>query len=306
VINVPDPTHWGGKPLSDEPGVNAVEPGFTAAVGARPGVSPARDAPQRPWGLSVQHYPAAGMCVVVVEGELELRTAPLLEHRVREQFLAAPVHLILDLEPLHFLGSDGLNCLLRVRELAQTSGVQLHLAGLVTPAVARVLEITGLLTVFHTYPTLIHAVMELADHPATTRSEYGVLPPVLTAFWRCLAGSTWILELREFGVGLGGAVVDWINSGVPATQPAPDTAEKLLTVNGLWLYRDPTVRSATGGRHGIGYVCADIELIMLADLMRDEAAQARLHPIMLAAWVAAGYSTTTAAGWIRAGCLFPS
>jgi hypothetical protein len=35
---------------------------------------------------------------------------------------------------------------------------------------------------------------------------------------------------------------------------------------------------------------------MLADLVRDDAACAGLHPMMLTAWVAAGYSTDTAVG----------
>jgi anti-sigma B factor antagonist len=246
------------------------------------------------------------MCVVVVEGELDLLTAPLLEHHVREQLFAAPAHLILDLESVQFLGSSGLSCLLRARELAQTRGAQLHLAGLITSAVARAVKITGLLGVFSTYPTLIHAVIELVGQAEAARSDPVAPVPVLTAFWRCLMGCVWILELCEFDAGTGlGAVVDWINSGVPANQPAPDMARELLAVHGLWLLPDPVTGSSTGSRHRIGYVCADAELIMLADQLRGDAAQAGIHPVMLAAWVAAGYSLNTAVGWIRAGCPFP-
>jgi hypothetical protein len=39
--------------------------------------------------LSVQHYPAVGIHVVVVDGELDLLTAPLLEQCVHEQLAAA-------------------------------------------------------------------------------------------------------------------------------------------------------------------------------------------------------------------------
>ena len=112
--------------------------------------------------LSVQHYPAVGIRIVVVDGQLDLLTAPLLEQCMHEQLADAPPHLILNLESVCFLGSSGLSCLLRARELAeQTPGSQLHLAGLITRAVAHAVQITGLLDMFSTYPTLVHAVVDV-------------------------------------------------------------------------------------------------------------------------------------------------
>ncbi len=113
-------------------------------------------------GLTVQH-PAVGVCVVTVDGELDMVTAPLLEACLDEQLATGPTHLVLDLQPVRFMASNGLNCLLRIHELAQTTEVQLHLAGLVTRAVARPLQVTQLLEVFNTYPTLSHALTALAD-----------------------------------------------------------------------------------------------------------------------------------------------
>lgn len=113
-------------------------------------------------GLTVQH-PAVGVCVVTVDGELDMVTAPLLEACLREQLATGPAHLVLDLQPVRFMASNGLNCLLGIHELAQTAGVQLHLAGLVTRAVARPLQVTQLLEVFNTYPTLSHALTALTD-----------------------------------------------------------------------------------------------------------------------------------------------
>lgn len=113
-------------------------------------------------GLTVQH-PAVGVCVVTVDGELDMVTAPLLEECLREQLASDPTHLIVDLQPVSFMASNGLNCLICIHELAQTTGVQLHLAGLVTRAVARPLQVTQLLEVFNTYPTLSHALSALID-----------------------------------------------------------------------------------------------------------------------------------------------
>lgn len=110
----------------------------------------------------VVHYPADGVRVLVVDGELDALTAPLLGDCLREQFAAAPAHMILDLQAVRFLGSSGLNCLLNARELIQQiSGIQLHIAGVVTRAVARPLEVTGLLERFDTYPTLEDALTAL-------------------------------------------------------------------------------------------------------------------------------------------------
>ena len=132
-------------------------------------------APDQLLGLTVQH-PAVGVCVVTVDGELDMLSAPLLEACVREQLAAVPTHLILDLEPVRFLGSSGLNCLLQARELAQqTTGVQLHLAGLVTRAVARSLEVTGLLERFDTYPSLTAALTTLTDSTEVTISTEQVV-----------------------------------------------------------------------------------------------------------------------------------
>lgn len=123
-------------------------------------------------GLEVR-YPAPGVCVVVVEGEVDMLTAPLLEACVREQLAALPKHLVLDLESVRFLGSSGLSCLLRARELTQQStGVELHLAGLVTRAVAHPLEAVGLLEYFEAYRCLTDALTSLTDsRGAVIRTE---------------------------------------------------------------------------------------------------------------------------------------
>jgi anti-anti-sigma factor len=108
------------------------------------------------------------VCVVVVDGEVDMLTAPQLEACAREQLTAAPIHLILDLEPVRFMGSSGLSCLLRVRELTQQTGrVHLHLAGLATRAVAHPLKVLGLREYFHTYPHLTDALTSLTKSPET-------------------------------------------------------------------------------------------------------------------------------------------
>ena len=56
-----------------------------------------------------------------------------------------------------------------------------------------------------------------------------------------------------------GALVDWISSGMPTSQPQPDEAlaHQLLTERGLHLYPDSAAGPRTPSRSSIGYVSAD-------------------------------------------------
>ncbi len=132
---------------------------------------------------------------------------------------------------------------------------------------------------------------------------------VLTAVWCRSVGTSWTLELHEVDGGPArGTVVDWINSGIPISQPEPDMAltTELLGACGMHLFGDPSAGPDTHSRRGIGYACANAELIALAHLVADAAAEAGVHPVLLAAqWVAAGFSTDDAAGWIRQGVQSP-
>jgi hypothetical protein len=132
---------------------------------------------------------------------------------------------------------------------------------------------------------------------------------VLAAVWCRSVGSSWTLELHELAGGPArGKVVDWISSGVPIAQLEPEAAlaRELLATRGLHLFRDPSAGRRTHSRRGVGYVCPDAELITLARLVADDAAEAEVHPVLLAAqWVAAGFSAEAAAGWIRQGIQSP-
>ena len=115
------------------------------------------DAASQLLGLTVTH-PADGICVVTVAGELDMYTTPLLETCLQDQLRTRPDHLVIDMKPLSFLASHGLNCLVQARENTQHTPTQLHLAGLITRAVTRPLEISQLRELFDTYPTVTEAL----------------------------------------------------------------------------------------------------------------------------------------------------
>ncbi|MGI8815686.1 MAG: STAS domain-containing protein [Pseudonocardia sp.] len=108
------------------------------------------------------HYPTQVFCVLALDGEVDLLTAPLFDDAVREQLAASPGHLIVDLTQVRFMGASGLRCLLEARDLAQLRGSQLHLAGLANRAVARPLQICALLGLFDTHSSLAEALNTLA------------------------------------------------------------------------------------------------------------------------------------------------
>ena len=156
VVTTPDPPSEHPHP----PGADndpTGQPGTAASVAGGTPEDSALNAASELLGLTVER-PALGVCMVTVDGELDMFTAPLLEACLLEQLSTSPRHLIVDLQSVSFLGSSGLNCLLQVRESAQDTATQLHLAGLVTRAVARPLQVSQLLELFHTYSTATQAL----------------------------------------------------------------------------------------------------------------------------------------------------
>jgi hypothetical protein len=80
-------------------------------------------------------------------------------------------------------------------------------------------------------------------------------------------GTTWTVELRSVDEAALGRPVEWIGSGVPTQQPAPErqTAD-LLGERGLLLFPVDAVAPAprTRSRRVIGYVTRDREVMRLA------------------------------------------
>ena len=147
------------------------------------------------------------------------------------------------------------------------------------------------------------------DHTVGESTPDGVAAaPVLTAVWCRSVGTSWTLELHELDTDTApGAIKDWIPSGVPISQPRPDAlVGTLLAERGLYLFRDSSAGPSTRSRRGVGYVCGDAELIVLAYLAREVASEAAVHPVVLAAqWAAAGFSAKAAARWVRQGVPLP-
>ncbi|MGH3766562.1 MAG: hypothetical protein ACRDTX_15680 [Pseudonocardiaceae bacterium] len=142
------------------------------------------------------------------------------------------------------------------------------------------------------------------------RSPADTTPPVavLTVSWCCSVGSTWALMLHQPAAATrAGLTVRWIGSGVPITEPAPESlAPELLAERGFWLFPDAGPTRRTRSVRRVGFVSRDAELIALAQAIREEIIGAPERPLTLATrWRAAGFSAPTAVGWLRSGTLSP-
>ena len=99
----------------------------------------------------------AGASVVSAEGEVDVSPAPALRQRLYE--LPESAKVVVDLSEVTFLDSTGLGVLVaalkRVRE--SDAGGDLRLV-VTRPQVSKVLEVTGLSTVFSVFPSLDEAL----------------------------------------------------------------------------------------------------------------------------------------------------
>ena len=72
-------------------------------------------------GLAVTRIATAAGPLVVLSGELDLATAPIADHALREAERDARA-LVLDLRPLTFMGAAGLTVVLDAAERARAAG----------------------------------------------------------------------------------------------------------------------------------------------------------------------------------------
>ena len=90
--------------------------------------------------------------IVLIDGELDLETAPLFKETVEKKLnqYESVRHLILDLEKVSFIDSSGLGAILgRYKRLSGQGG---RISAIkVSPAAKRVLELSGLLKVMTIY-----------------------------------------------------------------------------------------------------------------------------------------------------------
>ena len=87
--------------------------------------------------------------VVALLGDLDMLTAASAQSQIEDGLAGRPARLTVDLTDVTFLASAGLSVLMSAHAEAQHAGVRLSLTGVANNRVVRrVLEVTGLMTMF--------------------------------------------------------------------------------------------------------------------------------------------------------------
>ena len=102
---------------------------------------------QPPTGLSVTVEHIEERAVMVVAGEVEYATAPMLRNALAEIARSRPVVLVIDLEDVTFMDSTGVSLLLQAKERCETDRSRLVLRR-PSARVLRILDVSGLTALF--------------------------------------------------------------------------------------------------------------------------------------------------------------
>jgi anti-anti-sigma factor len=105
-----------------------------------------------------------GAVVIMVRGEVDLLTGPLLLDALLAQLHGPDRRLIVDLTAVRFFGAAGLTVLATVRQATLAVGTGLCLVANTRPVLLP-LTITGMHTQFDIYPDQAHAQLGAADEP---------------------------------------------------------------------------------------------------------------------------------------------
>jgi anti-sigma B factor antagonist len=167
--------------------------------------------------------PARGVIVAHIRGELDMYSAPELDHLLGSLLdERLPRRLVLDLTELQFLGSRGVAALLRLQnQTATAAGPEvLRLVGL-RPPVIRVLALTGALALFNVHDNVEGALAGV--NASTCRRS----PPALTArrgHSRCVLPGFLQVDVG----GRYGSVFSCFIAAAPGQQPPARSASTRL------------------------------------------------------------------------------
>ena len=107
--------------------------------------------------LTVQTEQRGDVVVVSVAGELDMATAPRLQDQITDLLDRDLSRLVFNLAEVSFCDSTGLSVFVRTKNSCEEAGGEVRLAA-PQRGVLRILEVSGLVDVLHTYPTVDEAV----------------------------------------------------------------------------------------------------------------------------------------------------
>ncbi|WLQ68580.1 MULTISPECIES: STAS domain-containing protein [Streptomyces] len=115
--------------------------------------------PNQPLTLTVRH-PADSIAVLTVAGEIDVDSVPALRTRALELIRQGRPHLVLDLAPVEFCDSSGLNTMIGILRYAKDRHGSLSLVG-PPPHLTRLLDVTGVGELMPVLPTTAEALTHI-------------------------------------------------------------------------------------------------------------------------------------------------
>jgi anti-anti-sigma factor len=109
------------------------------------------------------HWLAPRVALVVLGGEHDLDSAPLVEQATQEALFRCS-HLIVDISPVQFMDSSIINLLVRLKKDADARYCRFNLVMGTTPGVERALEICGVIPALNR-ATSVEAALAAAPAP---------------------------------------------------------------------------------------------------------------------------------------------
>ncbi|GGY18980.1 hypothetical protein GCM10010358_82460 [Streptomyces minutiscleroticus] len=98
-----------------------------------------------------------GVTVLSLQGEIDMHTCGRLHHVLTAGRAAYPARMVVDLRRVTFMDSSGINALIGLYRATRDTPGWVRLAG-IQPCVQRILELSGLTTVFDCFSTVHRAL----------------------------------------------------------------------------------------------------------------------------------------------------
>ena len=118
--------------------------------------------------LTVQTQQRGDVAVISVAGELDMATAPQLQAHITDLLEKGHRRLVFDLAEVSFCDSTGLSVFVRAKNSCDEIDGEVRLAA-PQRGVMRILEVSGLVEVLATYPSVEKAIA--AEQAATAPAE---------------------------------------------------------------------------------------------------------------------------------------
>ncbi|MBM7440390.1 STAS domain-containing protein [Streptomyces sp. HB132] len=126
---------------------------------------------QRPSLTLTVRQPMDSTAVLTVAGEIDVDSAPALRTRALELIRQGSSHLVLDMAPVEFCDSSGLNTMIGILRFAKDRHGSLSLAA-APPHLTRLLDVTGVGALIPALPSTAEALTLIA-RPGNTPEECG-------------------------------------------------------------------------------------------------------------------------------------